>query len=73
RRDAYEARLRAVIADGMATGELALTDAPVAATFLLSALNGIATWFRPDGRLSPDALAEHYADLSIRALTEDCR
>jgi AcrR family transcriptional regulator len=72
RRDAYEARVRAVIADGMATGELALTDAPVAAAFLLSALNGIATWFRPDGRLSPEDLAERYADLALRALTEDC-
>jgi AcrR family transcriptional regulator len=70
RRDAYEARVREVIADGMATGELALTDGPVAAAVLLSALNGIAAWFRPDGRLSPDDLADRYADLAIRALSE---
>ncbi|HEU4673225.1 MAG TPA: TetR/AcrR family transcriptional regulator [Candidatus Limnocylindrales bacterium] len=73
RRDAYEARVREVIANGMATGELALTDGPVAAAFLLSALNGIAAWFRPDGRLSPDDLADRYADLAIRALSEDSR
>jgi AcrR family transcriptional regulator len=73
RRDAYETRIRAVIADGMATGELALTDAPIAAAFVLSALNGIAAWFRPDGRLSPDDLADRYADLALRALTEEPR
>jgi AcrR family transcriptional regulator len=71
RRDAYEERLRAVIADGMAGGELAMVDVPVAATFLLSALNGIAGWYRPDGRLSPDDLADRYADLALAALTDD--
>lgn len=68
RRDAYERHLRDVIADGMASGELALTDVPVAAAFLLSALNGIASWYRPDGRLSPDDLADRYADLALDAL-----
>lgn len=68
RRDAYEARFRAVVDDGMATGDLALTDSAVAATFLLSALNGIAMWFRPDGRLSAEDLADRYADLATRAL-----
>jgi TetR/AcrR family transcriptional regulator, cholesterol catabolism regulator len=69
RRDAYEGHLRAVIADGMATGELAMTDPAIAAAFLLSALNGIAGWFRPDGRLSAEDLADRYADLAVRALT----
>lgn len=68
RRDAYEARFRAVVDDGMTTGDLALTDSAVAATFLLSALNGIAMWFRPDGRLSAEDLADRYADLATRAL-----
>jgi TetR/AcrR family transcriptional regulator, cholesterol catabolism regulator len=68
RRDAYEARIRAVISDGMANGDVALTDVPAAAAFILSALNGIAAWFRPDGRLSAEDVADRYADLAIRAL-----
>jgi TetR/AcrR family transcriptional regulator, cholesterol catabolism regulator len=68
RRDAYEGRIRAVIADGMANGDIALTDVPAAAAFLLSALNGIAAWYRADGRLSPDDLADRYAELAVRAL-----
>ena len=73
RRDAYEARLRRLIEDGMASGELALVDSRIAATFLLTALNGVATWYREDGRMSADQLADLYADLALRTLTEDLR
>jgi AcrR family transcriptional regulator len=73
RRDAYEARFRDAIADGIAVGAFHATDAPVAATFVLTALNGIAAWYRPEGRLSADRIADHYVDLSLRALSEDHR
>jgi len=68
RRDAYERRFRDAIADGMASGEFALTDPAIAAAFLLTALNGLATWFRRDGRLTPDRIADHFVDLSVRTL-----
>lgn len=73
RRDAYERRVRDVIADGMAAGELLPTDPAVAASFVLTALNGIAGWYRREGRLTPDRLADHYAGYAVRALTEDPR
>lgn len=70
RRDAYELRFRRVIEDGMATGDFTLTDAAVAGMFLLTALNGLATWYRPDGGLAPDRIADHLVDLALRALSE---
>jgi len=73
RRDAYEARFRRLVADGMAAGDFTSTDPAVAATFLLTALNGIAGWYRPGGRLTADRIADHYADIAVRALTEDHR
>jgi AcrR family transcriptional regulator len=73
RRDAYEQRIRDVVADGLATGAFAVVDPALAATFLLTALNGIATWYRPDGRLSGDRIADHYVDLALRSLSEDHR
>ena len=73
RRDAYEARFRATIEDGVAAGAFRATDAAIAATFVLTALNGIATWYRPDGRLSPDRIADHYVELALRSLSEDHR
>ena len=73
RRDAYEARLRRLIEDGMADGELLPTDPGLAATFILTALNGISGWYRRDGRLSPERIADHFAGFAVRALTEDPR
>jgi AcrR family transcriptional regulator len=73
RRDAYEARFRETIDDGVAIGAFRATDAAIAATFILTALNGIATWYRPDGRLSPDRIADHYVELALRSLSEDDR
>jgi AcrR family transcriptional regulator len=73
RRDAYERRFRDAIQDGVAGGVLRATDAAIAATFVLTALNGIATWYRPDGRLSADRVADHYVELALRSLLEDHR
>jgi len=73
RREAYELRFRRLVADGMAAGDLTSTDPAIAAAFLLTALNGIAGWYRAGGRLSADRIADLYADLAVRAMTEDHR
>jgi TetR/AcrR family transcriptional regulator, cholesterol catabolism regulator len=73
RRDAYEGRLRTLIVDGIASGAFRSTDPAIAAVFLLSALNGIAAWYRPDGRLSADRIADHFVDLALRSVSEDHR
>lgn len=73
RRDAYESRLRSLIMDGIASGAFRTTDPAIAAVFLLSALNGIAAWYRPDGRLSADRIADHFVDLALRSVSEDHR
>ena len=73
RRDAYETRFRETIRDGIAGGAFRATDPAIAATFILTALNGIATWYRPHGRLTPDRVADHYVELALRSLSEDHR
>ena len=73
RRDAYERRFRATIEEGMSVGAFRQTDPAIAATFILTALNGIAGWYHTDGRLSADRIADHYVDLALRALSEDHR
>jgi AcrR family transcriptional regulator len=70
RRDAYEQRFRDVIDEGIAAGTFAPVDPVVAAAFILTALNGLVAWYRPDGRLDPAALAERLADLSLRAVLQ---
>jgi AcrR family transcriptional regulator len=58
-RDAYEDHFTRVIAEGIAAGELAPADAR---------MNALAHWYRPDGPLSPDAIARQYADLFLCGL-----
>jgi len=67
RRDAYERRFRSVIADGVDQGEFAAVDPAAAAAFILTALNGLVAWYRPDGRLEPAAIADLFTDLAVRA------
>ncbi len=69
RRDAYETRFRLRIAEGMAVGAFGLTDPALASSALLSALNGVATWYDPAGRLPAERIADHLVDLSLRMLS----
>jgi TetR/AcrR family transcriptional regulator, cholesterol catabolism regulator len=73
RRDAYEARFRGVIDAGIAEGTFAITDPAIAATFLLTALNGIPTWYQPSGPVRPADLGDRYAEMTVRSLTETTR
>ena len=67
-RAAYQAYFERVVAEGVAAGELATPDPKLAAVFILSAMNAMAHWYRSDGAIGPDALAEHYADLFLSGL-----
>jgi TetR/AcrR family transcriptional regulator, cholesterol catabolism regulator len=68
RRDAYEGRFRTVIVDGVKTGAFHGVDPTVTAAFILTALNGLVGWYKPDGRLSARAIADMFADLALRAV-----
>jgi TetR/AcrR family transcriptional regulator, cholesterol catabolism regulator len=73
RRDAYEARFRRRIVEGMAVGDVTMIDPAIASTVLLTMLNGVATWFDPNGRLPAARVADHLVELSLRLLTEASR
>lgn len=67
-RDDYEGYWREVIAAGVEAGELAPVDPKLAATLILSALNGMALWYRADGPLRPEQIADRYSDLLLGGL-----
>lgn len=67
-RRAYEAVFRRTLARGAKAGELRAVDAKLAALALLGALNGIVTWWRPEGDRSPEAIATSYADTLVGGL-----
>lgn len=68
RRDDYEGRFRAEIAHGVEVGVFAEVDPPVATAFILTALNGLVSWYRPDGRLPPPVIADLYAELALHSV-----
>ncbi|MDQ3752873.1 MAG: TetR/AcrR family transcriptional regulator [Actinomycetota bacterium] len=72
KRDLYEAVVRAIIADGVASGEFAPgVDAAMAGRLVLSAGNWVYTWYRPDGALSADAIGEQLSDLILDGLVKE--
>jgi TetR/AcrR family transcriptional regulator, cholesterol catabolism regulator len=67
-RAAYQGYFEQVVAEGTAAGEFVASDPKLAAVFVLSAMNAMAYWYRPEGPLGPDALAGHYAELFLGGL-----
>ncbi len=68
-RDHYEATFRSVIMEGMADGSFgAGTDPKTASIFILSILNAIERWYRPDGELDRDALVVELSRFARSAL-----
>lgn len=67
-RRTYEDVLVAILRDGAAQGDFALSDARLAARALIAMLTGVTTWYRPGGPLGPEAVAAAYADMACRAV-----
>jgi AcrR family transcriptional regulator len=68
KRDRYEQGVRNLIALGMRTNEFVSGDAALVARAMLGALNWSVQWFRPDGQLTAEEIAEKLADYLIRGL-----
>ena len=69
-RDRYEARYREVLAGGVASGDWrADLDVAFAALLILSLLNSIPRWYRPDGPKSPTRVAEDLFSFVLEAIT----
>lgn len=69
KRDGYEAMVRSIVEDGMASGEFrADADVRFAATLVLSAGNWLFSWYRPGGELGPTEIGETFAELMTRGL-----
>jgi TetR/AcrR family transcriptional regulator, cholesterol catabolism regulator len=67
-REKYEYRLRTIIGNGIEINEFSFTDARFITRTLLSSLNGIAQWYQLDGKLKPQEIANHVADLFLNGL-----
>jgi AcrR family transcriptional regulator len=67
-RDAYEARLRRLIARGVRSGAFRPVDPKLAALAILGAVNGTVLWWRPEGPRRPREIASAFADTLVGGL-----
>ena len=64
----YEEGVQRVIAEGVEKGVFQVENLRLATLFVLSALNWTYQWYRKDGPLPLEVLAETYAGMLLRAL-----
>ncbi len=65
-RDGYEETLRMIIREGIETGEFRELDVKLSARAVISCLNWMARWWRPDGPASAEKIASDYVHLIIQ-------
>jgi AcrR family transcriptional regulator len=63
---AYQAKLQSIVQSGIDSGEFRELDVALAARALISCLNWMARWWKPDGSESAEEIASSYATLIIR-------
>ncbi|PRY12709.1 TetR family transcriptional regulator [Pontibacter ummariensis] len=68
-RDKYEARFRGIIRSGIQNGEFSVPDEKFAALTVLSALNWIHTWYKPEGKMTPLEIANSLSEMLLNGLT----
>ena len=68
-RDDYEQAFRQVIAAGVSDGSFRSdVDPKLHSIFILSILNAIERWYRPEGRVGRDRLVDEVGDYALAAL-----
>jgi len=68
RRDAYEEMVRGVVRDGIRAGEVADVDEKFATLLILSSMNWIYQWYRPDGPMTPEEIARKLTEMLFKGL-----
>lgn len=63
-----DGQFRRLIAEGVAEGSLAPCDPKMAAFMLAGALSWIGRWYRPDGDLTPDQIADQGIELLLNGV-----
>jgi AcrR family transcriptional regulator len=67
-RDEFEGLYRRMIAEGVESGVFRPVDVGVFTRTLLGASNWVSVWYRPEGRLTGEAIADEIADVFLCAL-----
>jgi AcrR family transcriptional regulator len=67
----YESWFRKIIKDGMEDGSFRPGDEKLTSLTILSALNWTYEWYKPEGKMSSDEIADNLADILIKGLRKN--
>ncbi|HLX40013.1 MAG TPA: TetR/AcrR family transcriptional regulator [Ktedonobacteraceae bacterium] len=67
-RDHYEALLQGILRNGMEQGVFRLSDVKVSSYAIIAMCTEVATWFRPDGRLTVQQVIDMYSAMITQGL-----
>ena len=70
-RDRFEKRWRELVQQGLDAGIFQCVDIPLTVRGLLGVMNWTITWYRPDGTLSVDEIADYFAEIFLRSLERE--
>jgi TetR/AcrR family transcriptional regulator, cholesterol catabolism regulator len=68
KRDEYEELIRGLVREGIRAGELGDVDEKFASLLILSSMNWIFQWYRPDGPMTPDEIARKLTEMLLNGL-----
>lgn len=69
-RDRYEAYFTDIIRDGVRNGEFTVPDEKFAVLTILSSLNWLHTWYKPEGKMNPEEIATNLAIMLLNGLRQ---
>ncbi|MEJ8801709.1 TetR/AcrR family transcriptional regulator [Pontibacter sp. H249] len=72
-RDKYEGRFRSIIRDGISSGEFSVPDEKFATLMIFSGLNWIHTWYKPEGKMQPEEIADNLSAMLLTGLNNTQR
>lgn len=70
-RNEYELRFRAIVKAGINDGTFKVKDDKFAVMTILSSINWIHNWYKPNGKMKATDIAENFTDLLINGLKRD--
>jgi len=69
-RNRYEEHFREIIRNGIKAGEFIVPDEKFAVLTILSALNWIHTWYKPEGKMNAEEIAVNLATMLLNGLKQ---
>jgi AcrR family transcriptional regulator len=71
RRNAIESLFRRIVQDGADSGVFVVEDVALAVRAILDMASSVSSWYRPDGSLSGDDIADRYVGLALAVVGAD--